>query len=71
MTVHELDLIRAATEDVDSARVLLQQRTDALDAIIQTALDHGVPMNEIAEAGEASRTTNHEITDPRQRVLAA
>jgi hypothetical protein len=71
MTVHDLDLIRAATEDVDSARMLLQQRTEALDAIIQTALDHGVPVNEVAEASDASRTTNEEITDPRQPVLAA
>ena len=46
--MHELDLIRAATEDVASAKVLLQERTDALDAIIQTALDHGVSMDAIA-----------------------
>lgn len=49
-----LDLIRAGAEDVASARVLLQERTEALDAIVQTALDHGVPMTKVAEASEAS-----------------
>lgn len=69
--MHELDLIRAATEDVDSARVLLQQRTGTLDAIIQAALDHGIPLEEVAEAIETARTTNDETTDPRQPVLLA
>jgi hypothetical protein len=70
--VHELDLVRAATEDVDSARVLLQERSDALDVIIQTALDHGIPLDEVAEASEAARTTNEETTGPKQApVLVA
>jgi hypothetical protein len=69
--VHELDLIRAATEDVDSARVLLQERTDALDAIIQTALDHGVPLDEVAEASEASITEHGQAAGARQHLLVA
>ena len=69
--MHELDLIRAATEDVASARVLLQERTAALDAIIQTALDHGVPPVEVAEASEALCTANAETNDPRQHLLVA
>ena len=60
--MHELDLIRAASEDVDSARMLLQKRTEALDAIVQRALDHEAPMDKMAEAGEAARAANGHIT---------
>jgi hypothetical protein len=69
--VHELDLIRAATEDVASAKVLLQERTDALDAIIQTALDHGVSMDAIVEASEPAMPGIDHTAGARQHLLVA
>lgn len=48
--MHELELIRAAAEDVASAQVLLRERMEALEAIIKTAQDHGIPARQIAEA---------------------
>ncbi|MFL4472397.1 hypothetical protein ACIPVK_00145 [Paeniglutamicibacter sp. MACA_103] len=47
---HQLDLIRAATEDVEAARLLLKQRLETLDAITRTAVEHGIPANQIAAA---------------------
>jgi hypothetical protein len=52
--VHELDLVRAAAEDVAAGRMLLQERIDVLDAIVQSALDHGIPMEQVCEASESS-----------------
>ncbi|MFJ6419271.1 hypothetical protein [Paeniglutamicibacter sp. NPDC091659] len=69
--MHELDLIRAATEDVASARVLLQERTDALDAIIQTALDHGISMDDVAEASKSSLPGNEQDSGRPQPLLVA
>lgn len=48
--MRQLDLIRAAAEDVASARVLLRERMEALDAIMQTALEHGATQAEVLEA---------------------
>ncbi len=52
--MHELDLVRAAAEDVAAGRMLLQERIDVLDAIVQSALDHGIPMEQVCEASESS-----------------
>lgn len=52
--MHELDLVRAAAEDVAAGRMLLQDRIDLLDAIVQSALDHGIPMEQVSEASESS-----------------
>lgn len=48
--VHDLDLIRAAAEDVAAARLLLKQRQDTLEAISKTARERGMPPSEIAAA---------------------
>lgn len=48
--MHDLDLIRAASEDVAAARLLLRQRQETLDAITRAALEHGVPAADIAAA---------------------
>lgn len=69
--MHDLNLIRAATEDVSSARVLLQERTDALDAIIQTALDHGISMDKVTEASASPQPGNAPTVDSRQHQLVA
>ncbi|MDO2934597.1 hypothetical protein Q2T94_09815 [Paeniglutamicibacter sulfureus] len=69
--MHELDLIRAATEDVSSARILLRERTDALDAIIQTALDHGISMDQVTEASASPQPGNAPTVDSRQHQLVA
>lgn len=53
-SMHELDLIRAAAEDVAAARSLLKQRLETLDAITRSALERGVPAAEVAAAGESS-----------------
>ena len=68
--MHQLDLIRAATEDVESARVLLQERIEALDAIIQTALDHGIPTEKIAEASTPSPLGNPPETGDGHMLVA-
>lgn len=52
--MHELDLVRAAAEDVAAGRMLLQQRIDVLDAIVQSALDHGIPMEQVSEASASA-----------------
>lgn len=70
-TVHDLDLIRAAADDVASARVLLQERTAALDALIQTALNHGIPMSHVAKASEPSMIGNEPPAEARQSLLVA
>lgn len=54
--VHELDLIRAATEDVAAARLLLEQRLATLDAITRAAAAHGVPAADIAAAENPAPT---------------
>lgn len=64
--VRELELIRAASEDVAAARMLLQQRLGALDAITRTALAHGIAPAEVALAGSAAAPG-----DPRAGKLAA
>lgn len=68
--MHELDLIRAATEDVSSARVLLQERIDALDAIIQTALDHGISMDKVAEVTKSPLTLSDRNGGPQHQLVA-
>lgn len=67
--MHDLDLIRAATEDVASARMLLQERTEALSAIIQTALEHGFSMDEIAAAGRQPLIGNEKHAGAPQQLL--
>lgn len=52
--MHQLDLIRAAAEDVASARILLNERIEALDAIVAAALEHDIPMAKVAEAAQAA-----------------
>lgn len=58
--MHQLDLIRAAAEDVASARILLKERIEALDAIVATALDHDIPAAKVAEAAEAAMPSETE-----------
>ena len=53
--MHQLDLIRAAAEDVASARILLTERIEALNAIVATALDHDVPATEVAAAAHLAQ----------------
>ena len=62
--MHELDMIRAAAEDVDSAQILLRERTGALDAIVNTALDHGIPPAQVAEAAKAAEPGQASPADP-------
>lgn len=69
--MHELDLIRAATEDVAAAKVLLQERTAALDAIIQTSLDHGISMADVTEASKLPLPGNGANTDTPLPLLLA
>jgi hypothetical protein len=52
--VHQLDLIRAAAEDVASARILLNERIEALDAIVAAALEHDIPMAKVAAAAQVA-----------------
>jgi hypothetical protein len=58
--VHQLDLIRAAAEDVAAARMLLNERIGALNAIVATALDHDIPAAKVAEAAQVARLDEFE-----------
>ena len=69
--MHELDLIQAAAEDVASARVLLQERIEALEAIVRTALDHGIPETKVNEASQPSLLRNDRELSGERPVLAA
>ncbi len=69
--MHKLDLIQAAAEDVASARVLLQERMDALEVIVQTALDHGIPEAKVNEASEPSLLRDDRELAGERPVLAA
>jgi hypothetical protein len=53
--VHQLELIRAAAEDVASARILLNERIEALEAIMAAALDHGIPAAQASDAAQAAQ----------------
>ena len=46
----DLDLVRAAAQDVAAARLLLRQRQDAFEAISATALKHGISAADIVSA---------------------
>ena len=52
--MRELDLIRAAAEDVAAARSLLKQRLETLDSVTRNALARGVPSAEVAAASVPS-----------------
>ena len=52
--MHELELVRAAAEDVAAARTLLRQRLETLEAVNRNALDRGIPAVDIAAAGGLS-----------------
>ena len=69
--MHELNLIRAAAEDVAAARVVLRERSQALQAIIRTALDHGAVPTDVARASEAALPTPGPLTESRPPVLTA
>lgn len=69
--MHELDLIHAAAEDVASARVLLRERIAALDAIVQTALDHGIPEEKVNAASEPSLLRDDRELAGRRPLVAA
>jgi hypothetical protein len=53
--MHDLDLVRAAAEDVASARLVLSHRIEALEIIVKAALEHGAPMAQVLEASEPSK----------------
>ena len=53
--MHQLDLIRAAAEDVASARILLEQRLETLEDIMAAALNHGIPAAQASEAARAAQ----------------
>ena len=69
--MHELNLIRAAAEDVAAARAVLGERSQALKAIARTALDHGVPPADVARASEAALPTAGMPAKTRPPVLTA
>ena len=68
--MHQLDLIRAAAEDVASARILLKERIEALDAIVATALDHDIPVAKVAEAAQAALPSETEETTAGRQLVA-
>lgn len=68
--MHQLDLIRAAAEDVASARILLKERIEVLDAIVATALDHDIPAAKVAEAAQAALPSETEETTAGRQLVA-
>ena len=69
--MHELNLIRAAAEDVAAARVVLRERSQALQSIVRTALDHGAVPADVARASEAALPTAGMPAKTRPPVLTA
>ena len=70
--MHQLDLIRAAAEDVASARILLNERIGALNAIVATALEHDVSATKIAEAARVAQLNKSErLPRGAKRLLVA
>lgn len=70
-TVRGLDPVRAATEDAASARAPLQERTEALDATIQTALDHGIPRTRSQWPANPCCPTSHSMGGSRTHERVA
>ena len=68
--MNQLDLIRAAAQDVAAARVLLRERLEALDAIVQSALEHGVPSDKVDEAKSPSWNATLPTLDEHQPLSA-
>ncbi|MFF5793004.1 hypothetical protein ACFY5D_13225 [Paeniglutamicibacter sp. NPDC012692] len=66
--MNQLDLIRAAAEDVASARVLLRERTEVLDTIVQTALEHGLSMEQIDKAKSPQWNEPAQTADEHQSL---
>ena len=54
--MHDVDLIRDTAQDETSARLLLHERTEAMEAIVHSARDYGLTLSRITEASEASLT---------------
>lgn len=52
--MHELELVRAAAQDVATARSLLRERLETLEAVNRNALDRGIPAVDVAAAGGLS-----------------
>ncbi|MFF5794700.1 hypothetical protein ACFY5D_21865 [Paeniglutamicibacter sp. NPDC012692] len=69
--MNQLDLIRAAAEDVAAARVLLRERVEALEAIVQSALEHGVPSDQVDEAKSPSWNVATPTADEHQALTAS
>lgn len=69
--MHQLDLIHAAAEDVASARVLLNERIEALEGIMATALAHDVPAARVAQAAESAQLCGVVAPRPRHQTNAA
>lgn len=67
--VHQLDLIRAAAEDVASARILLNERIEALEAIMTAAQDHGIPAAQVSEAARTAQLAGSEEPQVTPRRL--
>ncbi|WP_411734784.1 hypothetical protein [Paeniglutamicibacter sp.] len=67
--MHHVDLIRAAAEDVASARILLKERIEALDAIVATALDLDIPADQVADAASAAQPAETEAAPVAARRL--
>ena len=67
--MHQLELIRAAAEDVASARILLNERIEALEAIMAAALDHGIPAAQASDAAQAAQRAASEEPQVTTRRL--
>ncbi|RAX49975.1 hypothetical protein DQ353_07420 [Arthrobacter sp. AQ5-05] len=67
--MHQLDLVRAAAEDVASARILLNERIEALEAIMAAALHHGVSAAQASEAARAAQLAGSEEPQVTPRKL--
>lgn len=69
--MNQLDLIRAAAEDVASARVLLRERVETLDSIVKSALEHGVPIDQIDEAKSPSWNATSQASDEHRALTSS
>ena len=67
--MHQLELIRAAADDVAAARILLDERIEALEANMAAALDHGIPAAQASDAARAAQLAGSEEPQVTPRKL--
>lgn len=68
-TVRQLKLIHTSAEDVACARIVVEERFEAPDAIIIGAMNHGIPAAQVSDAARAAKMVGSEVEQVMPRSL--